>query len=399
VNKSSALVARFGPVKIVVFSTLIVALFFAAAEVALRTWVYFFRTPAESFDVSTGTFVLQPGVYPSRGKEPIRVNTRGFVGAEFEDPPPQGVIRIVALGDSCTFGQGNAQETYPAQLELRLNRDTGSPRYQVINAGIEGLNSELALRRLESKVIPLRPDIVTIYIGWNDLMKFDPTSHGESRGLGVMARAIDRLWLTKGLRKLLFYYVRPHLSNPATGPASHTGKFREYRPVVFETNLRAIIASGRKMGAEMLAMTLPTVVSDDMTLADIRRANVVFPYFGSAYAVVDYLDLIAAYNRSIRRVASEEEVLLVDLATEIDGRPDRRRLFLDTMHPNEKGRELIADILARHLRGNGYLRSMGDRRGASLSSYSRSRADSLQSEHRRELRETPDGARDSTWLP
>ena len=97
--------------------------------------------------------------------------------------------------------------------------------------------------------------------------------------------------------------------------------------------------------------------NDDMTLEDLRRAHVVFPYYSSAYAVGDFVDLIASYNRSIRRVAEAEGVPLVDLAKEIDGRPDRRRLFLDTMHPNQQGRELIAEILARRLRESGVLGS------------------------------------------
>jgi len=50
-------------------------------------------------------------------------------------------------------------------------------------------------------------------------------------------------------------------------------------------------------------------------------------------------------------------VSLVDLAKEIDSRPDRRGLFLDTMHPNQPGRELIADILVRYLRHSGLLAS------------------------------------------
>src|SRR5207245_1686418 len=173
---------RFGPVKTIVFSTLVVTLFFAVAEVALRTWVYLFRAPAERFDVATGTFVLLPGIHARHGADPIRVNSRGFVGPEFQEPPPPGVTRIVALGDSCTFGEGTFEGTYPAQLELRLNSAGGPLRHQVINAGIEGLNSELALRRLESKVIKLRPDIVTVYIGWNDLMKVNPLSQTEHPG-------------------------------------------------------------------------------------------------------------------------------------------------------------------------------------------------------------------------
>lgn len=343
----------FGPVKTIVFSTILVLLFFGAAEIALRVCVSLFRAPAERFDFATGTFVLVPGTHPRIGAPPIQVNSRGFVGPEFEEPRPPGVTRIVTVGDSCTFGQGTGVETYPQQLSLRLNGRNGTPHDQVINAAIEGLNSDLALRRLLTKVIPLRPDIVTVYLGWNDLMKFDPAGQVERPGLGIIARTIDRLWLIKGMRKLVFYYIRPRVSPPATGPAGRTGAFGEYRPAVFESNLRSIIRAARGAGAKVVVMTLPSVVSDDMSVDDLRRANVVFPYYSSAYAVGDYVDLIASYNRSIRAVAGAEGVVLVDLAKEIDDRVDRRTLFLDTMHANQQGRELIADILARHLRESG----------------------------------------------
>jgi lysophospholipase L1-like esterase len=347
---------RFGPFKTLLFSTLIVVAFFVMAEASLRVWVYLFRSPAERFDVTTGTFVLVTGVHTRVGAPPIRINSKGFAGPEFQDPRLPGTIRIAAIGDSCTFGEGNLEGTYPAQLQRRLDALASPTRVEVINAGIEGLNSELALRRLESKVLPLRPDVVTVYVGWNDLMKVNPTSQTEHPGFAIVARSIDRLWLIKGLRKALFYYLRPQLANPATGRASRTGVFRDYRPAVFEGNLRTIIRTSRDFGARVVVMTLPSVVSDDMTVEDLYRANVVFPYFATAYAVGDYVDLIAAYNASIRRIAADEGVTLVDLAAEIDGRPDRRRLFLDTMHPNQPGRELIADILSQRMRENGVLR-------------------------------------------
>jgi lysophospholipase L1-like esterase len=346
-----------GPLKTVAFSTILILLFFGTAEVAVRAWVYLFRAPAERFDIMTGTFVLVPGEYPRVGAPPIHVNSRGFVGVEFDEPRAPGVTRIVTLGDSCTFGQGSGLETYPAQLSLRLNNGNSQRRYQVINAGIEGLNSELALRRLVTKVVPLKPDILTVYLGWNDLMKFDPMGQVDRPGLRIIARAMDRLWLTKGMRKLVFYYIRPRLSAPATGPASRTGVFSKYRPAVFENNLSSIIREARDSGVKVLLLTLPTVVSEDMTPDDLRKANVIFPYYPSAYAVGDYVDLIAAYNDSIRTVATTERVLLVDLAKELDGRADRRQLFFDTMHPSQRGRELIADILARRLRESGMLAS------------------------------------------
>ena len=340
----------WGVGKTILFSLILTTLFFGALEAAVRVWVYVLRDPAERFDTATETFVLIPGSHPRAGARPIQVNSRGFVGPEFDDPPPPGVTRIVTVGDSCTFGDGTAGETYPEQLALRLNNRDKAYRYQIINAGIEGLDTDLALRRLVTRVLPLKPDVITAYLGWNDLMKREPAGQAETGVTRFVAHAIDKLWLVKGMRKLLFFYLRPALNPPATGVASRTGAFREYRPREFEENFRKIIHTARDSGAKIVVMTLPSVVSDDMTLEDLRKANVVFPYYASAYRVGDLVDLIATYNRSIRSIAASENVKVIDLAEELDHRPDRRTLFSDTMHPTQKGRELIADILASHLR-------------------------------------------------
>jgi lysophospholipase L1-like esterase len=352
---------RFGLGRSLLFSAILILLCFGLIEGALRAYVYVFRSPAERFDLATNTFVLLPGTYPTPNPDPIVVNSRGFIGAEFEDPPPPGTLRIVTVGDSCTFGQGSLRGTYPALLEERLQADADGRRYQVVNAAIQGMNSELALRRLESRVVPLHPDLVTIYIGWNDLMKFDPEGQVESPRMALIARWLDRLWTVKGLRKLLFYNLRPRLAPPLTGPQSRTGRYADYHPAVFEHNLRTMIATARGIPARVVVMTLPTVVRDDMNVEDVRRAGVQFPYFRGANAVGDLLDLIAAYNRTIRRVAAEEGVSVVDLALEIDARPDRPTLFFDTMHATAAGREVIADVLARELRAQGVLESLHHR--------------------------------------
>ena len=340
---------RPGVGRSVLLGAVLTTLVFATLEVAVRAWVYFFRDQAERFDTATGTFILLPGRYAGAGGRSFYVNTRGFVGAEFQDPVSPGTIRIVTLGDSCTFGGGTDWGTYGGQLEVRLRSIDHTHRYQVINAGIRGLNTELALRRLVTKVLPLTPDIVTVYLGWNDLMKLDPRGQVEKPGIAIVARLLDRLWLIKGMRKLLFYYLRPLVSAPATGPASRTGRFRDYRPAVFEDNLRRIIHAARDQGTRVVVMTLPSVVSDDMGLDDLHRLNVIFPYYQSAYSVGDFVDLIAAYNRSIRATVASENVMLVDLATEIADRAGQRNLFFDTMHPNQAGRVVIAEILARHI--------------------------------------------------
>lgn len=344
---------HFGLVKSIVFSIVLIAFFLGLAELGVRGWAYYLRDDAERFDIATQTFVLVPGKHRSFGGI-ATINSQGFVGEELKEPGPD-LLRIAAVGDSCTYG-GGFFTAYPAKLQGMLEqRERPGVRYEVVNAGVSGLNSELALRRLRTRVLPLEPDVVTIYIGWNDLMKVDPFGGGGSARWAHLARLIDRLWLVKGLRKLLFYHVRPYLRPPATGAESHTGRLDGFEPQLYEATLREMIASVRSIDALPVLITLPTVVRPDMTIEDVRRTNVFFPYFPSAYGVRDLLDLIGAYNGTIRRVAAEEDVPLVDLALAFERLDDPTPYFLDTMHTTPDGAELIASLLLRSMDAQGLI--------------------------------------------
>src|SRR5690349_15789398 len=66
----------------------------------------------------------------------LRTNSLGLRGPEVAE---DGTARILAVGDSCTFGWGVAEgQSYPVQLETVLDRTLGAHRYQVINAGVPG---------------------------------------------------------------------------------------------------------------------------------------------------------------------------------------------------------------------------------------------------------------------
>jgi hypothetical protein len=189
-------------------------------------------------------------------------------------------------------------------------------------------------------------------------MKFDPLSQvapGQGSAWSGVARTLDNLWLVKGLRKLLFFYVRGYLAPPATGPESRTGRFAGFRPTAYERNLAEMVEAVRSAGARPLLVTLPTVVRADMSAADLRDAHVVFPYFRSAYAVGDFLDLLAAYNRSVRSLAAQQDVPFVDLAAYFEALGDDKLYFFDTMHPDKRGRELIAEQLLAGLERAGLL--------------------------------------------
>lgn len=347
---------RFGFWKSVGFSVLLMAMFFGLAEGLVRGWAYYLRDDVERWDAETATFVLVPGEYRS-GRSVVKINSDGFVGAELEPGGPD-LWRIVAVGDSCTYGGGNDRITYSAMLDDLLDRrEAPGRRYEVVNAGISGLNSELALHRLETRVLELEPDVVLIYIGWNDLMKFDPRAH-DTHANSLKARAarvLDRLWLVKGLRKLLFYYVRPLAMPPKTGAESRSGVFTDFRPTFYEDNLRAMIRRVEEVGAQPVLLTLPTVVRPEMSQEDLREARVFFPYFAEGYGVADLIDLVNAYNASIERVAREAGVPVIDLASTFAGLEDPTPYFWDTMHTSEQGMDVIARTLLAGLDREGLL--------------------------------------------
>lgn len=335
---------RFGLGKSLLFSAILIVSTLTLAEIAIRTWAHFLRDDVERWDSASETFVLLPGAYRSSGYD-FEINSAGFVGRELEPPGPD-LVRLYALGDSCTFGGGNSRDTYPAMLGGLLDEsEAPGTRYEVVNAGISGMNSQLALRRLESVGPPLEPDVVTIYVGWNDLMKYDPRAQSKESEWSGVARALDNLWLAKGLRKLLFFYVRPRVSAPATGADGRTGAFADFDPAIYEENLAKIIETVRAMGAAPVLVTLASVVSEDMTPTDLREQQVMFPYFASAYGVGDFLDVIAAYNRTIRETAERLDVPVADSAAAFEVLPDKRPYFYDTMHPNRKGMAIIARTL------------------------------------------------------
>lgn len=334
--------------KAVVFSLLPVLVLLLLAEGGLRIYSWYFRTAYERYNASAGRLELVPGLQTtlSDGRN-IRINSKGFIGAEFEDKKPEGVYRIFTLGDSCTFG-GDWDMSYAAFLGKRLN--AASKNFEVINAGIEGYNSEYALGRLKDDILTYSPDLVTIYIGWNDLMKQSPNTMSVTGQITWLGRILSNSYIYKGLSKVMFFHVRPALLKPqVTGEESEYHVFDSFVPATYEENVSAMVAVLHERNVHVILMTRPTALSRSMTLDDLRTQNIFFPFFPEAYSVPRLLSLHDAYNNSIRRLAARLQVPLVDLDEEFN-RHDKKPLFWDTMHPSKSGHELIEKILEERIR-------------------------------------------------
>jgi lysophospholipase L1-like esterase len=103
---------------------------------------------------------------------PVRINNHGFRGADFDAERTPGVKRVIAIGESSTFGYEDPDDgTYPYLLEVALNRGSeGERKVEVLNCGIPHVNSENIAALLEHEVLDYRPDVLTLMCGYNDAM-------------------------------------------------------------------------------------------------------------------------------------------------------------------------------------------------------------------------------------
>jgi len=109
-------------------------------------------------------YMLKPDFF-AYGKK--QHNSLGFRGKEIKTPKTGP--RIFCLGGSTTYGwrENDPEWTYPSQMERYLQHY--NKNIEVINAGlIMGTTAEI-LTTFHFRVLPLKPDLVLLLIGLNDI--------------------------------------------------------------------------------------------------------------------------------------------------------------------------------------------------------------------------------------
>jgi len=100
----------------------------------------------------------------------ITINSHGLRGPDRAYAKPEGVRRILILGDSYTFGYGvSDDETYPAFLETKLQAEPGD--FQVINMGVNAYGTDQEYLTLLKEGTNYDPDIVVLaFFSENDFV-------------------------------------------------------------------------------------------------------------------------------------------------------------------------------------------------------------------------------------
>ncbi len=92
---------------------------------------------------------------------PVAINSQGLRDRESEYAPRPGVTRILALGDSVTFGWGvKLEDTYPKVIERLLNGADERDRYEVLNCGVGNYTTTRIIGLYNWELYKYQPSVV-----------------------------------------------------------------------------------------------------------------------------------------------------------------------------------------------------------------------------------------------
>lgn len=279
----------------------------------------------------------------------LRINSQGFRGPEVASDRPDGVIRIVCLGDSGTFGVKNdplptgprprwvPSVSYPEKLAGLLERENRS-RVEVVNAGVIGYSSSHGLRQLVVQVLPLDPDIVTVRFGANDLKtSWAPKRRALEPESPLLRWLLYRFHSWKLLRLSLAAYQARGAAEPDAKGLPWTSEER------FRRNLGRMIEIGDAQGFRVLLLDYPLPAPEPSAsprwAERRRRAS----------------QAVGRLQQVLYEVAEARGVPVLDTRGPFAQHAERLFNQSDFVHPNALGAELIAELIFEKLLTLGWL--------------------------------------------
>ncbi|HUT54453.1 MAG TPA: GDSL-type esterase/lipase family protein [bacterium] len=270
-------------------------------------------------------------------------NSEGYRGGEFTETKPEGVFRIICIGDSYTYGGGvKDEETYPTRLEARLQHRPGARApVEVINLGVQGYSIR-QMRLLLDRMAPrCRPDLViaavlplqvvtasmgmqSLTIGsdgfllWNEVPTIGRIGnwlHARSRFLQVVLEKP-----LKRRRKKIFRKVHPHKREDLfEGNGSYEAGWR-----ALEDQVRLMKQTAQDNGAAFALLYVPEI--------DFDKPDRDYP------------------QRRLSSFCRNESVVFISAQEAVRQEAPTRTLYhARDGHLNAAGYDLVAQVVSDHL--------------------------------------------------
>ncbi len=308
----------------------------------------------------------------------LTTNQFGWRGPQLDLKKPARTIRIACVGASTTVDAHSLPFSYPELLQHWLNlwgqANGYKVRFEVINAGREGIGSRDIAAVVRYEVLPLDVDYVIYYEGSN---QFDPRSMVSFPSEVTFGRppagvapnfsnveSNDKSWLDQlseysaiaaRIRSLVeqaeFSGAEPPKPEQTFNLPPGVDEFKPERADLGKAldlkhilaNLDQIKADLEAHQARLLLATFNWFAYDGLVL-DPARHRVLYGYLNRVYWPISYANMrrMADFqNRVFRLWAAENNVRLIDVAGQMPPHPD---LYDDAIHNTELGIRLRAWI-------------------------------------------------------
>jgi len=256
----------------------------------------------------------------------VATNARGLRDDPLAVPKPTGLVRVLCVGDSCTYGTGvRREDSIPGVLDARLGDDV-----DVVNAGVPGYTAFQATRYLEERGLRLEPDVVVFTLGFNDARSWDGLSDAEhAKRLEARTSGLSALASRSRAVRIVRQYLKRVDGTMAT---SATRAERSTKRVPVDEYVALLARAGelaRGSGARILYVLWPVA----STVGSGRRS---------------------AHQQALVAFCERTGAELVDPTPALAADPEGIFLF-DDVHMTPKGYRIVAERIAARLERLGWL--------------------------------------------
>jgi hypothetical protein len=299
------------------------------------------------------------------GGVPVTINSHGWRDDEYSLKKPEGVSRIMVVGDSVTFGYGvRLEEMFAKVLERGLNSQ-GLGRFEVISMGGAGGNTYSQSRIIKENVAIYDPDLVILVFNLNDILPkiFGKKTARSTDGDRSISRSISRTSLdvrrtldTKfRSRSHLYFLVRERMkvwlrpfgiASPAMVPLAAFDMESNSGRAAWRDTSGALLEIAHQLDSDkvkFLLAVLPVDMQLSPEIADLYRRDYGFVFDDS---LVNGLP-----QKIIADFARGHGIACVDLLPSFRKDPHEQTFFriyggsIDWNHPNRLGHKIIGEQL------------------------------------------------------
>lgn len=295
----------------------------------------------------------------------VNINSRGWRDADHPLARPDGITRIMVLGDSVAFGYGvQLEEMFSRVLERELNQE-GPGRYEVITLGGAAGNTYFQKRAVRDNLSIYKPDLVILAFNLNDIVPPEafkgtdgPSNRWSiSRSVLRLRRALDG---TLRNRSHMYFLFRERMkgvlrqfgiASPAMVPMAAFDMESNYAASAWRDTSSALLDIAHQLEKEkvkFLVAILPVDIQLSLEVADLYRREYGFVFSDSL--------VNGKPQEIIMNFAKEHGIACVDLLPAFRENAEEKKFFrihggsVDWNHPNALGHKIIGEELEKTVR-------------------------------------------------